>query len=65
MVETIIGILITVAICAVVGWLVEKLITTVPAKFAEWTWIIKAVTYVILIAWVLNKYGIYTVPKPQ
>jgi len=62
MVETLIGILITVIICAVVCWLSEKLATSVPAKFAFdgiAGFVIRGIFYIILIAWVLDKYGIY------
>ena len=63
MVETLIGILITVAICVLVGWLVEKLAGTVPAQFTTWGWVIRAVFYLILIVWVLDKYGVYSIAK--
>lgn len=63
MVETIVGVLTTVAICALVGWLVEKLVGTVPTQFATWGWVAKAVAYLILIVWILDKYGVYSVAK--
>ena len=62
MVETLFGILVTVIICAIVVWLAEKIAGSVPAKFSfdgVAGWIIRVIFYLILIAWVLDKYGIY------
>lgn len=64
MVATLVGILITVIICAVVCWLAEKLASSVPARFSFdgiTGWVIKGVFYLILVAWVLQKYGIYDI----
>jgi uncharacterized membrane protein YGL010W len=54
MVESIVGLLITAAICYLVIWLVDKI--AVPAPF---TWVAKAVVILVLIVWVLQKYGVY------
>ena len=53
MVETVIGLLTTVAICYIVSWLAEKI--TVPTQFQ---WIVRSLVGVILLAWVLDKYGV-------
>lgn len=57
MVETIVGLLVTAAICYLVIWLVDKI--AVPAPF---TWVVKAVVVLILILFVLQKYGVYDTP---
>ena len=64
MVETVAGLIITVAICSVIGWLVEKLVATIPSQLASWSWIARAVAYLVLIVWVLDKYGVYKVSTP-
>lgn len=58
MIESIIGLAITFAICYGVLWLVGKIGAPAP-----WDWIVKAIVVLILILWVLQKYGIYTVAK--
>lgn len=57
MVESIIGLIITAAICYLVIWLVDKI--AIPAPF---TWVAKAVVILILILFVLQKYGVYSTP---
>lgn len=58
MVETVIGLLTTVAICYLVLWLVKEI--SVPEKFA---WIVKAIVGFILLAYVLDKYAILSVAQ--
>ena len=59
MVETVIGLLTTVAICYLVLWLVKEI--SVPEKFS---WVVKAVVGFILLAYVLDKYGVLgSIPK--
>ena len=59
MVETIVGLLTTVAIVYLVLWIVKEI--SVPDKFA---WVVKATVGIILLLWVLEKYAVLTViPK--
>lgn len=53
MIEQLIGILITFAVCWLVIWLVDHIGVPVP-----FNWIIKVIFVLILIVWVLQKYGI-------
>ena len=59
MVETVIGLLTTVAIAYLALWLVDKI--SVPTQYA---WVVKAIVGFILLVWVLEKYGVLAgVPK--
>ena len=60
MVESIVGVLITAGICALVLWLVKEI--AIPEPYTKFSWIVKTVAVIILIAWVLQKYDVYSLP---
>ena len=60
MVESIVGELITAGICSLVLWLVKEI--KLPEPYGKFAWIINVVVTIILIAWVLQKYGVYSLP---